>query len=103
MVKRPLVAREEEKFVFLDRTAHGPAELVEYQFRLVANVGVSAVEKHRPCRQMVIAVVLEHRAVEGIRAALRFNVDGGPARKTLFCVEIIGDYVDFLNGFERRD
>ena len=99
MVVRPLVAREVEQLVLQDRPAQGSAELVVDQLR------VSLVDRCevRPGLERIVAVVLEGRTVQVVGSALDLHVHRGAAREPLLGIEAVGDDVDGVDRFERRN
>ncbi len=94
-----LKAGEVEQFVFPDRSANRGAVLIVEILR----IWLRAISRPLVGFQMLIGMILEQRAMQGIRPTLDLDADGSAAGQALFSVERVGYDIDLLNGLQPGD
>ena len=98
MAARGLVVHEEERLVLLDRTAQGPAELLEVEGRLL---GARVLEVAAGVERLV-AKEVEGAAAHRVGSGLEGRVDDGPAGASELGRVVAGLDLELLDGVHVR-
>ena len=95
-VASTLIREEEERFVLLDGSAHGAAELVLMKLLRLGQEEVAGVQEG-------VAVKLKTITVERVRAGLGHRIHDSSAVPPVFGIDRVGDHVDFGDSVRAGD
>src|SRR3954468_2933930 len=99
MVQRSFVAEEVEQLVLANGATDCATELVVNLLGLPLSGG----KKERLRLELIVGVILETGSMHCICTALDLHIDGATTSQALLRVKTVGDDIDAIDGFQRRD